>query len=64
MSFDKLTDAELVQVFWNKSNRSRRADSLWGYRTWMLEAAPRLYKIMLDGLVAANPVPPAEKEKP
>lgn len=50
MSTKSYTDEELVQKFWHSTTSRER--SIWGYRTWMREAAPRLYRIMLDGLQA------------
>lgn len=42
-------DIELVERFWDWSN-GRRRQSPQGYRSWMLNHAKKLYKLMLDGL--------------
>ena len=47
-----MTDIELVEHFWRMSNPDTKRMGPVGYRSWMLEHAPRLYKILLDGLAA------------
>lgn len=54
----KYTDEELVGEFWRRHDRHGKERSVWGARQWMLEHAPRLYKIMLDGLQAKLPSSP------
>jgi hypothetical protein len=48
-----VSDIELVETSWQMSRQGGTL-SVNGYRSWMLEHSPRLYKIMLDGLDRAS----------
>lgn len=49
-----MTDIEIVERFYllHGGSTRRRIPSIHGYRSEMLKLAPRLYKILLDGLAA------------
>jgi hypothetical protein len=48
-----MTDLEIVERFQRLHDPDRRVVSLWGYRQQMKQIAPRLLKILIDGLVLA-----------